>query len=173
MKFLWILLMVPLLAGCVSQEEGKLPEFVEDPNMGQGIAPGEPTGHGVTLSILQREDDNVVHLDATVTNNGNQTRYVHNICIDGWSEQFEYEGDPIQKNEPVAVCEAWGLGPLAVGESLEKTFSWDGKIWNEKEGQYENAPAGRYDWTILFQHYENPEGGGMAYSTAWVTLEIR
>ncbi len=66
----------------------------------------------------------------------------------------------VQKEQPRAVCEAWGVRPLAPGERSSMDFSWDGRLWDEDAQEHRDAPEDVYTWSVHFVYYEDAEGGG-------------
>ena len=124
------------------------------PQDGEDAHPDFP---GMLLEATLREGDAGFVLDATARNEGPNTYRVSNICVEPWDETLENDGgDLVYRSEPLAHCEAFGMGPFPPGAEESIQLTWDGDLWDE--GHREPAPAGTYTWTILFEVFDEGEG---------------
>lgn len=165
--FVLALLVAAAFAGCTTPPIDDLPpDDGTRPRDGEDFAPQE--GHQEastdTLSLVgdlsvECADDSMFCIDAVATNEGGDAIYVHNICITSWSESMKQRDSTVQKTEPMAYCEAFGLRAMETNEQMEQTFSWDGRLWDDDAQEYRDAPEDSYTWSIHFQYYENQEGG--------------
>lgn len=171
MRLLLILAIPFLLAGCADTDAPPADTLPTDPGPSEPSQPGPgfapQTGHQESSSdavslvgdLYAEGCDEMFCIDAVATNEGGDV-YVHDICITSWSESMLQRQSSVQKDEPMAHCEAWGVRAMDSQEQLEVAFTWDGRLWDDDAGEMRDAPEETYTWSIHFAYYTDNEGGG-------------
>lgn len=126
-------------------------------------------------SITPREEH--VYVNATATNEGDDTIHYREGCRHEWSvDVLDEDGDEVEWTRPLATCEGFSRAKLEPGESLtfptadvDHPFRWNGTVWDGE--RYVDAEPGDYDVRITF-HYQLEEEGAVHDLAAAVTVTV-
>lgn len=150
------------LAGCL--ESGPAPGG--GPQAADGDAEARADGLVLRLNRDRRsiEPGQVVHVNASVTNEGEAAVAYRQGCRHAWSVAVHEEGGgEVNWSRPMAMCEGFSWQELEPGETLSfphasgaKPFRWNGTLWDDDERRWVAAPAGDYAVRIGFEY--TPDG---------------
>lgn len=177
-----MLLASTALAGCL--ESGPAPGS-DGPDGSQSEARADGLVLRMSRDRAAIAPGETVHVNASVTNEGEETVAYREGCRHEWSvDVLDPAGRSVNWSRPMATCEGFSWEELDPGASLPfphrsgaQPFPWNGTLWDDDRDRWVDAEPGTYAMEIAFEY--TPDGsqdsGNLERlsSTVNVTVEDR